>query len=143
MFDLPGSLQVLSSVVGGVGLGVLVWLLVRGVVVTSASCEERVQALKTSHATEVALIHAGHADSLTALNLAHDNQRRQLELQLAASAADHEAWHGAYTEEAGARRAAEAVSRQLMESTNVTAALLSALKDSLARTLPTTGRDSP
>lgn len=148
MGDLPGWLQALSSVVGGVGLGVLVWLLVYGPLGRRSDCDARCAALTEAHEQEMSLINNAHGDTLTALNLANDNRVKSVTLRLDGVIeereqlrADKEAWRAAYTEEAGARRAAETATRQLMESTNVTAALLSALKDAMARTLPPPDRE--
>lgn len=138
--DLQAWLQALSGVVGGVGLGILVFLLVKGIIVTATAADERVRVQQEACDKQLGLIQAAHADTLTALNLAHDNRVRQLTQRLDAIVADRDAWHEAYTEEAAARRAAETATRQLMESGNVTMALLSALKDSLARTPPASGQ---
>lgn len=146
--DLPGWLQALSSVVGGVGLGFLVWLLIYGPLGRRSDCDARLEAQKAAHEHEIVLINDAHADALTALNLAMDNRVKSITLRLDGVIeereqlrSDKEAWRAAYTEEAGARRAAETATRQLMESTNVTAALLSALKDAMARTLPPHDRE--
>lgn len=136
MSDLQQWIQLVSGVVGGVGLGILVFLMVKGIIVTATSADERVRVQQQSCETQVMLIQSSHADALTAVNLAQDNRVKALTQRLDAVVADRDAWREAHSEEAGARRAAESATRQLMESGNVTMALLSALKDALAQTPP-------
>lgn len=136
MGDLPAWVNLVNGI-GALGVTFIVlWLWLNGVLVRGKDVEVRLKERDSSHAREVELIQSAHADSVTALNLSHDNRVRMLTARLDAVVADRDAWREASQEEAAARRAAESATLQLMESTNVTMALLSALKDSLARTSP-------
>lgn len=129
----PGLPQWLTSA-GVIGTLILVLgLWIRGTLLRAKDCDARVQELKESHTRELALIRDAHADQLTALNLAHDNRVKMLTQRLDAVVADRDAWRQAHSDEAEARRVGEHVNSQLMESTNVTMALLSALRESLTR----------
>jgi hypothetical protein len=134
--DLPAWLNLVNGI-GALGVTMLVlWLWLNGVLVRGKDVDVRLKERDDAHAREIELIRSGHADSVTALNLANDNRVKMLTARLDAVVADRDAWREASQEEAAARRAAESATLQLMESTNVTMALLSALKDSLARTPP-------
>lgn len=136
MGDLPAWVNLVNGI-GALGVTFIVlWLWLNGVLVRGKDVEVRLKERDDSHAREVELIQSAHGDSVTALNLSHDNRVRMLTARLDAVVADRDAWREASQEEAAARRAAESATLQLMESSNITMALLSALKDSLARTLP-------
>lgn len=136
MPPLPTWLTLVNGVIGGIALGLILWLWLNGTLQRSKDCADRVAALNDSHAIEITLVQSAHADALTALNLAHDNRVKLLLARLDAVVADRDAWRDAHNEEAAARRAAESATRQLMESGNIAMELLSALKDSMAHNPP-------
>lgn len=123
-------------------------LWIRGSIVTAGDRRDAVAAAKEAaeatlkvtieaHHQEVMQLNDAHADTLTALNLAHDNRVRLLTQRLDGVLADRDAWREAHADEAAARRAAETATRHLMESSNVSLGLLAALKDALAQSPPT------
>lgn len=71
-------------------------------------------------------------EQATAAAAAAKAQLDAVQTRLDAVVADRDAWREAQREEAEARRAAERMARDMMESTNISLALLSALKDMAA-----------
>jgi hypothetical protein len=135
----------LNNVIGGVALVIIFVLWVRGVLVRNDDANLRVKELRESQSQQLEVIQKAHeqriesikennADVLTALNLAHDNRVKALQSRLEAVIADRDAWREAHRVEVGARQSAEKATSQLMESSNVSMALLAALKDALAPT---------
>lgn len=98
------------------GLAFVLWLWLGGKVTRTTDCDDRVAALETAHAAEVAEVEA-RADAL---------QQR-----VDALVVDRDAWREAHREETRARQAAEKAATALMETGQISLALLSALKDAL------------
>lgn len=98
------------------GLGLLLWLWLSGRVFTKATCDDRVAAAVAECDVE---------------RQGWGRERAALQARLDAVVADRDAWRATAKEEAEARQAAEKAAAALMESTNISLALLSALKDAL------------
>lgn len=104
------------------GLAFVLWLWLGGKVMLSSDCDRRCAALEKAHAAELAEVasrNAVQADRIEALVV------------------DRDAWREAHREETRARQAAERAAAALMETGQISLALLSALKDALA------GRPNP
>lgn len=118
-----------------VGLGTVLWLWLRGIVMLTKDHREALDARSTACDAEVAAIES-EANARVA-----QVERRAEDLQdrLDHVIVDRDAWRDAYHEEARARQAAERAAAALMETGQISLALLSALKDALGGHRPETG----
>ena len=118
-----------------VGLGTVLWLWLRGVVMLTKDHREALAARSEACAAETDAIRS-EADSKVA-----QVERRADALQdrLDHLVVDRDAWRDAHHEEARARQAAERAAAALMETGQISLALLSALKDALGGHRPETG----
>ena len=115
--DFPAWAGALGVPVWLGGLAFVLWLWLGGKVTRTSDCDATVAALAKSHATELAEVEARAA---------------VLENRVEALVVDRDAWREAHREETRARQAAEKAAAALMETGQISLALLSALKDALA-----------
>lgn len=118
-----------------VGLGTVLWLWLRGIVMLtkdhrealdarSTACEERVEAIQSEADSKVAEV---------------ERRVDALQDRLEHVVVDRDAWRDAHHEEARARQAAERAAAALMETGQISLALLAALKDAIGGHRPETG----
>jgi hypothetical protein len=98
------------------GAAFLIWLLLTRKLVTRAERDEVLEALRVAHDSAMAEVE-GRAGALAN--------------RVEALVVDRDAWREAHHEETRARQAAEKAAAALMESGQISLALLSALKDAL------------
>jgi hypothetical protein len=98
------------------GAAFLIWLLLTRKLVTRAERDEVLEALRVAHDSVMAEVE-GRAGALAN--------------RVEALVVDRDAWREAHHEETRARQAAEKAAAALMESGQISLALLSALKDAL------------
>ena len=114
--DFPTWAAALGVPVWLGGAAILIWLLLTRRIVTSGERDDALAALQLAHDAELAEV---------------ENRAKALDDRVEALVVDRGAWRDAHREEAAARRAAEAAAAALMESGQISLALLSALKDAL------------
>lgn len=114
--DFPTWAAALGVPVWLGGAAILIWLLLTRRIVTSGERDDALAALQLAHDAETAEV---------------ENRATALTERVEALVVDRDAWRDAHREEAAARRAAEAAAAALMESGQISLALLSALKDAL------------
>lgn len=133
MPDLPAWLGLLNSIVGGLVLGLVLWLWLTGILVRGADVEVRLQERTDAHTATVEALKVAHDAAQKSLEDSHKSRVQALTARLDAVVADRDAWRTAHGEEVTARRTAEANTAQMLESSNIALGLLGALKDALAR----------
>lgn len=118
-----------------IGLGTVLWLWLRGVVMLTSDHRAALVARTVACDAQVEAIQA-EADARVA-----EVERRVDGLQdrLDHVVVDRDAWRDAHHEEARARQAAERAAAALMETGQISLALLAALKDALGGHRPETG----
>jgi hypothetical protein len=120
--DFPAWAGALGVPVWLGGLAFVLWLWLGGKVTRTSDCDARVVALQAAHDAELA-----------EARLKADVLQERVD----ALVVDRDAWREAHREETRARQAAEKAAAALMETGQISLALLSALKDALA------GRPNP
>ena len=115
--DFPAWAGALGVPVWLGGAVFVLWLWLGGKVTRSSDCQATVDALSKAHAAEMAEVEA---------------RARSLSDRVEALVVDRDAWREAHREETRARQAAEKAAGALMETGQISLALLSALKDALA-----------
>lgn len=128
--SFPEWASVLGIPVWMGGAAFVIWLLLKRVLITSAEADARVAAAELRADDRVTAATA-HCDLERA---GWGRERSELTARIDTLIADRDAWHLAHGEETMARLAAERAAAALMESTNLSLALLAALKDALSST---------
>ena len=115
--DFPAWAGALGVPVWLGGLAFVLWLWLGGKVQRTTDCDATVAALAKAHTAELAEVEA---------------RAEALQQRVEALVVDRDAWREAHREETRARQAAEKAAAALMETGQISLALLSALKDALA-----------
>lgn len=105
----------------------LIWLLLGRKLITAGEHEDTCAALRKTHADALAARDAAHASRLAEVVA----RVEQLDSRVQALVVDRDAWREAHHEETLARQASEKAAAALMETGQISLALLSALKDAL------------